>query len=160
MHFRSTVRESRGVGGRRGGPKILTNKDTATFPHTRLGATVASTRFFMDSSEDYEANTMCSSTCFTPSGGRVYATNGELPAQFQIGPMSPLLRRDPVVLGKPLDPVATSSTILHEPRQAVRRSQVEAIAYPLDRLAACEYRVASTNFWCCMWACRACNRFI
>jgi hypothetical protein len=46
---------------------------------------------------------------------------------------------------EPLDPAATSSAILHEPRQCPGG---RAIARHLDWSAAYGYRVAFANFWC------------
>lgn len=77
----------------------------------------------------------------SPSGGRVYASNVRRTSRT-VWSLS-LLRHDPLDLGKPLDPAATSSAIPHGPRQCPGG---RAIAHPLDRSAAYGYRVAFANF--------------
>jgi hypothetical protein len=77
----------------------------------------------------------------SPSGGRVYASNVRR-TSHTVWSLC-LLRHDPLDLGKPLDPAAASSAILHEPRQC---PSGRAIAHPLDRSAAYGYRVAFANF--------------
>jgi hypothetical protein len=107
----------------------------------------------MDPSEDHDVKQILCvhRRALSPSGGQ--SLRNERTENFPHSFTSCFLRRDPLDLGKPLDPATTSSTILHKPRQAGSAQVDEPPRILWIGWLPMNIAWHSQNFWCYTWAC-------